>query len=240
MDHKKNFAKKLHIFKLTVMAIIIILAGIFFSILALNPALRGMISVNPLLLAICTVTWICLIVSFAHLAIDFYVIKKHHDLARDLDELSFLDTLTGLPNRYSIDRFSSKYNTPEKMENLGCVLFMISNLKEINEKLGRDMGDKAISDFCEILESVGRYYGLIGRNSGNEFIVVIENSNKQSIEMFLSDFQRRISNHNTLNPAIPLMIMYSYVLSNDIYADHFYTLITGVYRRFNEHPLTLM
>ncbi len=234
MNSGKVFAKKLRIYKIAVMTLLGILAATFFAILILNPALRGMISVNPMLLAICAITWVCLIVSFLTLVIDFYVIKKHHDITKDLDDLSFLDSLTGLPNRYSIDRISEKYETPESMHNLGCVLFMISNLKELNDKLGRDTGDKAISDFCDILESIGRHYGIIGRNSGNEFIVIIENCDPSTIDSFISDFQRRIQNHNTINPNIPLQAIYSYVISDEIEATHFYSMITGVYKRFTE------
>ena len=116
---------------------------------------------------------------------------------------------------------------------------MLDNLKEINEKCGRGSGDKVISDFCSILESVGRQYGLIGRNSGNEFLVVIENCDKNIIELFLGDLGRRIHNHNTLSDCLPIEITYSSTLGDDSSVEHFYSIITSAYKNFSVNPKTL-
>lgn len=235
MKSKKAFMKKLRIFKITAMIVLSLLAVAYFLILMLNPAIRGMIAANEMLLSICVIAWLCLIISFAGLCADFFILKKHYDLTRELYDLALLDRLTGLPNRYSIDRLSSKYEHSNDIRDLGCVLIMISNLKELNEKLGRDVGDKAISDFCSILESIGRRYGTIGRNSGNEFLVILENCDSRVIEMFLEDLENRIHSHNVIYPEVPLQLLYTSVLNSELDAQNFYSLITGAYRLFPEN-----
>lgn len=235
MKSKKAFMKKLRIFKITAMIVLSLLAVAYFLILMLNPAIRGMIAANEMLLSICVIAWLCLIISFAGLCADFFILKKHYDLTRELYDLALLDRLTGLPNRYSIDRLSSKYEHSNDIRDLGCVLIMISNLKELNEKLGRDVGDKAISDFCSILESIGRRYGTIGRNSGNEFLVILENCDARVLDRFLEDLENRIHSHNIIYPEVPLQLLYTSVLNSELDAQNFYSLITGAYRLFPEN-----
>ena len=239
MSYRPKLVKKICITKAVFMAVFILLALIYFFILITNQDLRNSIWEEKSFLISFIVIWLCLLAGFLSVFMDFVLIKKNQDMVRDLKDLSFLDRLTGLPNRYSIDRISLKYDSPEKLFHLGCVLIVLDNLKEINEKCGRGSGDKVISDFCSILESVGRQYGLIGRNSGNEFLVVIENCDKNIIELFLGDLGRRIHNHNTLSDCLPIEITYSSALGDDSNSAHFYSIITSAYKNFSVNPKTL-
>ncbi|WP_022761622.1 MULTISPECIES: GGDEF domain-containing protein [unclassified Butyrivibrio] len=239
MSKKPDLVKKICITKAVFMAVFILLAAIYFFILITNQNLRSSIFEDKAYLVSFIVIWLCLLTGFLCVFLDFILMKKNRNMLRDLRDLSFLDKLTGLPNRYSIDRISQKYDSPEKLLHLGCVLMVLDNLKEINEKSGRGSGDKIISDFCSILESVGTQYGLIGRNSGNEFLVVIENCDRTAVDLFLGDLGRRIHNRNALSPENPITLSYSSVLGDSVNADHFYTLITCAYRNFTENPNVL-
>ena len=239
MPQRSGLIKKICITKTVFMAIFILLALIYFIILVTNKNLGSSIWEDKGFLVSFIIIWLCLFAGFLSCFMDFVLMKKNSDMVRELKDLSFLDKLTGLPNRYSIDRISQKYDSPEKLLHLGCVLMILDNLKEINEKSGRGSGDKVISDFCSILESVGTQYGLIGRNSGNEFLVVIENCDRNIVELFLGDLGRRIHNHNAISTDTPIEVSYSSVLGDDVDADHFYTVITTAYRSFSEAPKTL-
>ncbi len=234
-----DFSKKFRIIKVVLMIIITVLSIVMFIIMLTNNTLLETMQSNPPFLIFCILAWISLIISFLSYLLDFIAVKKHSDITTNLDELSFLDKLTGLPNRFSVDRMSEKYDTREKMIHLGCILVTISNLEDVNGKKGREGGDKVISDFCTILESVGHKYGMVGRNSGNEYLVLIEGCDRNSIELFLGDLQRRIHNHNTLSPDYPIQASYNSVLSDDIMAEHFYSLITYVYKTYEENKQTL-
>ena len=239
MKSGTDISRKLRIVKACAFLIIAVLCATMFVLMLLDNELSDSILSHPAFLVFCICTWLCLLISFASFLIDFIAIKKHLDITSNLDELAFLDKLTGLPNRFSVDKMSEKYNSREKMIHLGCILVTINSLQDVNSSMGREGGDRMISDFCTILESVGRKYGMVGRNSGNEFLVLIENCDRNSMEMFLGDLQRRIHNHNTLAPEYPIVVSYNSVLSDDIMAEHFYSLITHVYSTYDEKSQTL-
>ncbi|WP_029322165.1 GGDEF domain-containing protein [Butyrivibrio sp. AE3004] len=239
MTYRPRLVQKLRRAKAIFLAVLIVLTFIYLFILIINQDFRSQILKNVFFTISFIVTWLCLIIGFSSILTDFIILKKSSDIVRELNDLSYLDRLTGLPNRYSIDRISQKYDSPEKLSDLGCVLLVISNLKEINKENGRAGGDRIISDFCAILESVGTQYGLIGRNSGNEFLVIIEECDDNTLELFTGELERRVRNHNTISPELPIVLSYSAVLSKDLSADHFYTLITGAYKQFETAPSTL-
>ena len=239
MSYRPKLVKKICLTKTVFMAVFIFLALIYFFILVTNKNLRSSIWEDKSFLVSFIIIWLCLLLGFLSILIDFILMKRNRDMLRELKDLSFLDKLTGLPNRYSIDRISQKYDSPEKLLHLGCILMVLNNLKEINEKNGRGSGDKVISDFCSILESVGTQYGLIGRNSGNEFLVVIENCDQNTVELFLGDLGRRIHNHNMISDGFQIEIAYSSALGDKLGADHFYSIITEAYRSFSDNPHVL-
>ncbi len=239
MPYKRSMIKKIRLAKIIMMAILIILSISYLLILILNSEFRASVTGDIIFMITFIITWLCLIIGFLAILMDFILMKKNIDFVKDLSDLSFLDKLTSLPNRFSIDRISSKYDSPEKLLHLGCVLMELDNLKELNDKNGRAGGDKAISTFCTILESVGMQYGLIGRNSGNEFIVVIENCTQTSIDSFLELLGKRLHNHNTLNSEIPIRLRYSQILGDEISPEHFYVLIAAVYRKYESDSKVL-
>ena len=67
----------------------------------------------------------------------------------------------------------------------GCVLIELPKIDEINAAHGRLYGDKYIRDFAITLDSVGSKYGFIGRNSGNEFLVIIESCPAEKMQEFV-------------------------------------------------------
>ncbi len=234
-----DLSKKFREIKVVSMILITVLAIVMFILMLTTGEIVETMLSNPPFLIFCILAWITLILAFSSYLLDFIAVKRHSDITTNLDELAFLDKLTGLPNRFSVDRMSEKYDTREKMIHLGCILVTISNLKEINDNRGREGGDRVISDFCTILESVGHKYGMVGRNSGNEFLILIEDCDRNRIELFLGDLQRRIHNHNTLAPDYPIVASYNSILSDDIMAEHFYSLITHVYKTYETNMQTL-
>ncbi len=235
MTYRPKLVRKIRKTKSIFLAILVVLVFVYLFILIIDQDFRSQILKNIFFTISFVVTWLCLIISLLSILFDLILLKKNSEVVRELNDLSYLDKLTGLPNRYSIDRISQKYDSPEKIEGLGLILLVLNNIKQINEKSGRTGGDRVISDFCALLESVGTQYGLIGRNSGNEFLVVIENCDDTALSYFLDELGRRIHNHNIITPELPIELSYSAVLESDIKADHFYTLITSAYKEFQSN-----
>ncbi len=178
----------------------------FFLLLLINKDLRDNIIINPTLRFICIFMWISMIISFVFLIIDFNLIRKITVDSHHLNQLAYLDDLTSIPNRASLDIMFKVYNTPESLADIGCFVLSISNLQAVNEKDGREQGDIMLQDFCHIFEGVGDDYGFVGRNGGNEFVLLMEHGTADKLQKFTDSLQSKLDEYNGGNENISLQI----------------------------------
>ncbi len=89
--------------------------------------------------------------------------------------LSLTDPLTGLPNRRHFDimmdaelRRAERYNRP-----LAVLLLDLDHFKNYNDKHGHVAGDKVLIEYAKTMKSSIRDIDLICRYGGDEFIVVL-------------------------------------------------------------------
>ena len=227
-DLLKNF-KQIKWIQLSVM----ILASIaFFLIIKLNPAMNKSVYSNTVLFTLCAFVWGILIVSFISLIYDFSRIGSFVKMGHALNKAAYLDNLTGIPNRHSFDKVFKIYDTPEKVADLGCALIQITNLEEINDKIGHDAGDFIIQRFSQTLEKVGDQYGFVGRNGGNEFLAVFEDCTSEKMERFFADLQNQVNmNNNEEHSIAPISFRKTFVLNKDAHVTNINQLITLTYKK---------
>ena len=182
---------------------------------------------------------ICLIFFVFSTLIDFYILSRTASIGRHLNKLAYLDHLTGLPNRYSCDLLIESFNNQYRLPKAGFMLMKLSNLDSINDSNGHDNGNWLISEFSSILEDVSEQYGYVGRNGGNEFIILIENCDSTAIDMFLLDLTKRIHGYNEMNVGTPIEVAYSKVLNCDENVENISDLISLGYKKIREMPLKL-
>lgn len=86
-----------------------------------------------------------------------------------LERLSYEDTLTGLynRNRYNEVRKAMKKKAPDK---LGIIYMDLNGLKQVNDTLGHDHGDKLIKRTAKIIKKVVDKEAY--RIGGDEFVVI--------------------------------------------------------------------
>lgn len=84
------------------------------------------------------------------------------------------DPLTGLHNRRGLFALAEKLVPRFRREGKGFHLLYIDldNLKAINDRLGHEEGDRALSDVAGILSGCFRESDIIARIGGDEFVVV--------------------------------------------------------------------
>lgn len=167
--------------------------------------------------------------------LDLTLFRKTLIACDEVLETAYLDDLTGMPNRFSCDLIFQMYGSAESISHVGCALIEIKNLIDINVTHGREAGNLAIIDLCNILEEIGKDYGFVGRNGGNEFLLIIKKCDKAMMDGFFEQLNTRLSRYNKLELNNPMEISYSYVLNNDFHATCFSDLITEVYRRVHFH-----
>ena len=182
--------------------------------------------------ALCFICIILLIaVCSCFLCLDFAFSGK---IIKDSDELrksAYIDNLTGMPNRTSCDLIFEMYGNEKSLLNVGCALITIDNLIDINASKGRDAGNQVLIDFSNILTEVSEGIGFAGRNGGNEFLLVIEDCNKSSMENFFEQLNIRLKRYNALALNDPISIRYEYILNNEWKLSRFSDIITELYHR---------
>ncbi len=223
---EQNSFKRFKILKIIQLAVAIVFLVAYFLLLLLTPSLRSNIYTNMSLLLLCVLLWIFMIYSFFMLLFDFRRLEISIASEHALNRKAYLDSLTGIPNRYSCDLIFDTYKDATDIDEIGCVLISISNLVEINEKQGHDAGDQALQDFSSLLEQVADSYGFVGRNGGNEFIVVLENCTEGYVTQFIKAVEEEIESRK-----MAISIASAYVLNHYEHLQHFTDLISLVYKK---------
>ena len=103
-----------------------------------------------------------------------------HKLKMQLQYLSETDLLTGLPNR---NAFFARAGDAMKERGQGAVLMIdVDNFKAINDSFGHYAGDLALAQIGQHLKHTLRPTDIVGRIGGEEFAVVLDASDLETIE----------------------------------------------------------
>jgi diguanylate cyclase (GGDEF)-like protein/PAS domain S-box-containing protein len=107
----------------------------------------------------------------------FTNIAERKKAEEEIYNLAFMDSLTGLPNRRLLqDRVNVALTASGRTRMYGALLFIdLDNFKTINDKFGREMGDKLLTQVADRLKFSLRESDTVARLSGDEFVVMLEN-----------------------------------------------------------------
>ncbi len=89
--------------------------------------------------------------------------------------LAYTDELTGLPNRrFLVERLAAAIKTAHaRIESLSVLLLDIDRFKQINDRFGHLVGDRALTEFAKVLKASSRSTDVIGRWGGEEFLYIL-------------------------------------------------------------------
>lgn len=109
-----------------------------------------------------------------HIA-SFTDISEHKEAEDRIRYLALHDTLTGLPNRLSLqERLSQALQTAERRrEMLGVIFVDLDRFKLINDTLGHHAGDAMLIQLGRRLQQNVRSNDVVARLGGDEFVVVV-------------------------------------------------------------------
>ncbi|MCA3154338.1 MAG: EAL domain-containing protein [Burkholderiales bacterium] len=105
-----------------------------------------------------------------------------------LQQLAAYDSLTGLPNRSSLQFELTQAIDRARRENIGVAAIFIDldHFKNVNDTLGHPVGDKLLLEVARIMKSCVRQRDLVSRMGGDEFMIVIENASIHKAARYVS------------------------------------------------------
>lgn len=122
-------------------------------------------------------------------------------------ELAYTDMMTGLLNRTS---FNEMLVSMDSVENAGIeytlVIFDLNFLKKVNDTMGHFAGDTVIKGAAAAISKAFSSLGKCYRIGGDEFSVIMENVNKNSIASAMSVLESEVIFFNNEHPNMTLSI----------------------------------
>lgn len=211
--NEKNIAKTLKTVKLVQLIVALCIDLAFCFLFFLNKSLRHTVFVNSTLTVICIAVWLTMLCFFIFIMIDLALCSKLTVKSHELSKLAYLDNMTGIPNRHSLDLLFNQYSTPKSLENVCCCMLGIQNISDINEKQGREKGDRLLQDFSLLLEEIGDQYGFVARNSGNEFVLLMDECCESKFDSFYDSFTTRVAAYNAVNAELPIAFQIAHIVN---------------------------
>ncbi|MBR6228348.1 MAG: sensor domain-containing diguanylate cyclase [Eubacterium sp.] len=124
-------------------------------------------------------------------------IMRTRDKQEQLIRYSYVDSLTGLQNRRSLEEMQEKVE--KESESYGLLMCDINGLKRMNDEKGHEAGDEMI---ISVAESLKRVFGdrRVFRMGGDEFLVVREGGTSDQFSLAVTEVRRMIeSDGNTVS-----------------------------------------
>jgi diguanylate cyclase (GGDEF)-like protein len=133
---------------------------------------------------------------FSSLLILYY--RQQQRTAKALKILATTDPLTKIANRHKLNMVmeilihrSQRYALP-----LSVIFFDIDHFKEINDKLGHETGDEILVELSKLVTRTIRSADLFARWGGEEFIIVLPETNRTQAKALAEKLRHIIEEHH--------------------------------------------
>lgn len=128
--------------------------------------------------------------------------------SRNLETLryiSFHDQLTGLYNRHYFENEIRRLEGSREYP-IAIISADLDNLKKINDTRGHADGDKYLQACATIFKETLRGYDLLARVGGDEFALVLNQTDRTTGENIMKRIKSNVEEHNQTHTALPLSI----------------------------------
>lgn len=134
---------------------------------------------------------ICLLVTLIVLALLNRVIKRYQD---KIQALAILDSLTELPNRRGFDLLAAQamHEARREPKPLTALLLDLDHFKALNDTYGHLAGDQVLIGFARDLESCLRHSDIVCRWGGEEFIVLLKDTDGKTGLMIAEKIRQHV------------------------------------------------
>ncbi len=129
------------------------------------------------------------------------ILLNFHDITerrRREDEILYLmerDALTGLLNRHLMNFKIDEIDTAENLP-ISIIYGDLNGLKMINDALGHQWGDQLLIAIAEILQSVSRQTDAVFRVGGDEFLMIMPNTDSEAVDQIAQSIFEACDSYN--------------------------------------------
>lgn len=162
-------------------------------------AIRGIFSLGILIFLV------VVLIDLYYNAVTHMIEDKEKQL---LIDRAYTDALTGLNNHRYCAEFMEKLDENKSKEYV-IISIDLNDLKKINDKFGHLKGDRLIKGTAEILNKVFSDYGIVGRLGGDEFIVIMDECDKELIDSLLVTLNNLTTENN-------ISMAYGYAIATEV------------------------
>lgn len=118
----------------------------------------------------------------------FIVLSRDITERKNAEEKNFylanFDALTGLANRIQLENyFNYTLSLAKRNHSMFALIFLdLDRFKDVNDSLGHHVGDKMLIELSHRLQSIKRESDMIARFGGDEFMILLPNTDKEGAE----------------------------------------------------------
>ena len=122
-------------------------------------------------------------------------ITKRKAIEQQLSELANKDSLTNIFNRRKIEELCELelLRTKRYKSDLSIIFFDINSFKVINDTLGHHLGDEVLVKISNIIEKSIRSIDSIGRWGGDEFLIILPETNLSQCKNIVSHLEKQLN-----------------------------------------------
>ncbi len=126
-------------------------------------------------------------------------ISERKKKEKEIEYLTYHDTLTGLYNRTFFESEKIRLDTEANMP-LSVIIGDINGLKLINDAFGHDEGDGILLAAANILKSFTRERDVAARIGGDEFCMLLPNTDEDNAVKIMEQMKKECTNQSTQMP----------------------------------------
>lgn len=123
-------------------------------------------------------------------------IRERKQKEREIEYLSFHDEMTGLYNRRYYENELERLESSRRLP-IAIVIGDVDGLKQINDSYGHKAGDNIIKSAANVLSKVSRDEDVVARMGGDEFAVVLPETDCKAARKYCQRIIDEIANFNS-------------------------------------------
>lgn len=125
-------------------------------------------------------------------------VSASKDKANEIDFLLTHDTLTGTYNRRFYLSTKNLWDKDESLLPISLIIGDIDGLKLINDAFGAAKGDDFLIETARIFNKCSRSTDILARSGGDDFVLLLPNTDAWQTEIILKQIESAFFEHNTI------------------------------------------